>query len=75
MKLIRVNHKMDWGVSIKFYTYKNLRKVEYNEKLSSFKLIIDVDVIEGHIEQFDVEKFEGFAKAEDDLMVFEICVG
>jgi len=74
MKMIRVNHKQDWGMSIKFYNFSFLKRIDYSEKFSTIKVSIDVDVIEGQIENFDIDKFSKFA-ISDEKMIFEIYIG
>lgn len=74
MKIIKVSHKQDWGIRIKFFNFEKLKKLEFDDKFSSIKLCIDVEIIEGAIEKFDMEKFEKFIKS-DERMIFEICVG
>jgi hypothetical protein len=73
MKMIKVSYKKEWGIRVSFYNIQQLRKLEYDEKLNFIKLFIDVDIIEGCVEGFDMEKFGRFARTEE-RMIFEFCI-
>lgn len=71
MKMIKINQKLDFGINTRFYAFKEFIKLDVDEKFSSIRLCVHVDVVEGVTEKFDIEKWERFIKS-DQKMVFEI---
>jgi hypothetical protein len=74
MKMIRINHKTDFGIRIKIYAFTEFKKIEFDEKFTFVKLCLGVDVMEGPIERFDIEKWMKFG-ISDEKSIFEIFIG
>lgn len=73
MKVLKVSKKLDFGIKTRFYAFKEFVKLEIDDKFSFVKICIHVDVIEGSIDKFDLERWERFIKS-DEKMIFEICI-
>jgi hypothetical protein len=74
MKMIRVNQKQDFGIKTKFYAFAEFKKIEFDEKFTFVKLCLGVDILEGPIERFEIEKWMKFG-ISDEKAIFEIYIG
>lgn len=73
MKMIMLSHKMDFGIKIRFYDVKEFVKLEIDEKMSVMKFFIHADIIEGKVENFEIEKWKKFV-VSNGKEIFEIFV-
>lgn len=74
MKMLKIRKKFDFGVITKYYAFKEILSLEFDENFTFLKLQSEKDTIDGPLDRFDIEKWELFVISNGKL-IFEICMG
>lgn len=74
MKMLKISHKVNFGIITKYYSFKEILSLEFDDKFTFIKLYAHLDKIDGMIEKFDLEKWEKFVTSNEKT-IFEICIG